>query len=156
MPSLTLSLLLWLRMLLIQMSFAPPPPNPPKQTNRRLWYKPSCCKPYNLQYVLFLSILFKFWPKTTHPVCYVRSHYVPICNLNILPGIPRAFDTLPFPESRVFDFRTAAGVGNLTPSRERWGIWPFIHESQTRAKRNFMWFSRQEAFVTEWLTKNGP
>ena len=29
------------------------------------------------------------------------------------PGIPRAFDTLPFPGSRAFD-KSAAGVGNLT------------------------------------------
>ena len=44
-----------------------------------------------------------------------------ICNLNIPPppgGIPRAFDTLPSPGSRAFDFK----VGNLTPSRGRWGI----------------------------------
>ena len=46
--------------------------------------------------------------------------HLSICNLNIpppLPGIPRAFDSLPFPGSREFDFRTAAGVGNVTRSR---------------------------------------
>ena len=45
-------------------------------------------------------------------------------------GIPRAFDNLPFPGSREFDFRTLGGVGNLTPSRGRWGIWPFVHDER--------------------------
>ena len=54
--------------------------------------------------------------------------HLSICNITIPPGgMPRAFDTLPFPGSRAFD-KSAAGVGNLTEQ----GI----------------------ASVTEWLTKN--
>ena len=52
-----------------------------------------------------------------------------------------------------FDFRTAAGMGNLTPSCRRWGIWLFVHNEW---RENVKGFSRQDiVFVTEWLTKNG-
>ena len=48
--------------------------------------------------------------------------HLSICNLNIPlgggGGTPRAFDTLPFPGSREFGFRTAEG-GKYTTSEEK-------------------------------------
>ena len=46
------------------------------------------------------------------------------------------------------------GVGNLTQSRGRWEIWPFVHDEQ---RENVKRFSGNDiAFMTEWLSKNGP
>ena len=54
----------------------------------------------------------------------VNIMHLSICNLNILlplPGILRAFDTLPFPGSREFDFRTAGRGGEFDTKQQKVG-----------------------------------
>ena len=77
-----------------------------------------------------------------------EKYHLSICNLHISPPPPtpprRAYHghlTLPFPGSREFDFGTAVGVGNLTTTRRRWGIWLFVHNER---RENVERFSRQD------------
>ena len=61
--------------------------------------------------------------------------HLSICNLNI-PLPQGAFDTLPFPGNREFDFRTTAGVGNLTSVQNKDEAWfEGGHDIQSESKR---------------------
>ena len=81
--------------------------------------------------------------------------HLSICTINIPPrAYHRHLTSSPSQGVGNLTLELLGGVGNLTPSHGRWGIWPFVHDER---RENVKRFSGQNiAFVTEWLTQNEP